>query len=149
VKLFYFRRRSIRSPCRWKSWPSISEPTSSRPRRLKIDEDGRFLYWPHADVHLGWQQFRQIADPAAAVVARQKTAEFNRRYGAAIRLLREERALKQADISGLTARHLRSVEHGDQPASKAMLEALAKAHGMAIEDYLKELAKRVSRRSRG
>src|SRR5205823_295253 len=51
---------------------------------FEIDEDGRFLYWPHADVHLGWTQFRQIIDPASAVADIKKTEKFNQRYGTAI-----------------------------------------------------------------
>lgn len=80
---------------------------------FEIDEDGRFLFWPHADVHLRWEQFVRIVDPVAAVAARQRSQEFNARYGAAIRALREERGLKKADIHGVTERHVRRVEHGD------------------------------------
>lgn len=109
---------------------------------FEIDEDGRFLFWPHADVHLGWEQFLQIVDPAAALAAKQKSQAFNERYGAAIRALREEHGLKQSDIAGIAERHLRRVEHGEQAASKGTLEALAKAHGRALGDYLKELAAR-------
>ena len=109
-------------------------------RAFDIDDDGRFLHWPHADVHLGWEQFLQLVDPAAALAAKQRSEEFNRRYGAAIRSVRDDSGLKQADIEGVTERHLRRVEHGDQAASKATLEALAKAHGIAVDEYLKQLA---------
>ena len=39
------------------------------------DQDDRFplldsfLYWPHADVHLGWEQFLMLVDPASACIA--------------------------------------------------------------------------------
>jgi len=112
---------------------------------FEIDEEGRFLYWPQADVHLGWEQFEQIVDPAAAVGAKNRSKEFNERYGAAIRSLREASGLKQSDIGGITERHLRRIERGEQAASKSQLESLAKAHSMSIEKYLKELAKRSSR----
>ncbi|QDU36234.1 hypothetical protein Mal4_05180 [Maioricimonas rarisocia] len=108
-----------------------------------IDEDGVFLYWPHADVHLGREQFRQIVDPVAAVAAQQKSQEFNRRYGAAIRELREESGLRQSDVPGITARHLRRVEHGGSPATSGVLRALADAHGRSLDDYLKQLATRL------
>jgi hypothetical protein len=116
----------------------------SKIKSLEIDEDGRFLHWPHADVHLGWRQLEQIIDPASALGDKQKTAEFNHSYGAAIRSLREATGLKQSDIAGVTDRHLRRVEHGELPASKAMLEALAEAHGRSLEDYLKELSGRLT-----
>jgi hypothetical protein len=111
---------------------------------FEIDEDGRFLFWPHADVHLGWEQFVQIVDPAAAVAAKQRSHEFNERYGAAIRALREQHGLKQSDIRGVTERHLRRVEHGEQTASKGTLEALASAHGVTLDAYLRILAERLS-----
>jgi len=114
-------------------------------RSFEIDEDGRFLYWPHSDVHLGWEQLRQIVDPASALADQQKTRKFNRGYVAAIRSLREEKGLKQSAITGVTDRHLRRVEHGEQVASKATLGSLAKSHGMTLENYLKELAKRFSK----
>lgn len=113
---------------------------------FEIDEEGRYLYWPHADVHLGWDQFVQIVDPTAALSDRQKTAEFNRRYGAAIRALREEHGLRQSEVDGVTERHLRRVEHGEQAASKATLSALATAHKMSLDEYLKALASRLGKR---
>jgi hypothetical protein len=109
---------------------------------FEIDEDGSFLYWEHADVHLGWEQLLQLVDPAAAVAAKAKTAEFNRRYGAAIRALREEAGLKQSDIEGLTDRHLRRIEQGEQAVSRASLQALSAAHGMELGEYMNELARR-------
>jgi hypothetical protein len=121
--------------------------TASEIEAFEIDEDGRFLHWPHADVHLGWEQFRQILDPAAALAAKQRSREFNQRYGAAIRALREERGLKQSDIKGVTERHLRRVEHGEQAASKSILESLASAHKLRLEEYLNRLAKRLGARS--
>ena len=112
---------------------------------FEIDEDGRYLHWPHADVHLGWAQLRQLIDPTAALADVQKTKKFNQRYGAAIRSRREELGLKQADIHGVTERQLRRVEHGEQAASKATLEALAKAHSQSLEEYLDVLAKRMAK----
>jgi len=110
---------------------------------FEIDEDGSFLFWPHADIHLGWEQMQQVMDPAAALAAQKKTEQFNRDYGAAIRGLREERGLRQADIVGVTERHLRRIEHGEQAVTSTNLKALAKAHGMRIDTYLKALAGRI------
>jgi hypothetical protein len=111
-----------------------------------IDEDGSFLYWQHADVHLGWEQLLQLVDPTVAITAKAKSAEFNRRYGAAIRAFREEVGLRQADVAGLTDRHLRRIERGEQAASKAALQSLAAAHRMELGDYLNELARRAKPR---
>ena len=113
-------------------------------RQFEIDEDGRFLFWPHADAHLGWEQVMQTVDPTTVVAAKEKTDDFNRRFGAAIRSLREEAGLKQSAIAGLTERHLRRIEQGEQAATSASLKSLAQAHGMSIEDYMKQLALRSS-----
>ena len=113
-------------------------------RSVEIDEDGRYLYWPHADVHLGWEQMVAIVDPTASLAAKERTGAFNRSYGSAIRDLRQEKGLKQAAINGLNERHLRRIEQGTQPITSSVLRALAKAHSMPVEDYLKELARRTA-----
>lgn len=84
---------------------------------------------------------------AAAITDEEKSQEFNRRYGAAIRAFREERGLKQADVAGVTERHLRRVEHGEQSISKSTLAALAQAHAMPVDEYLQTLAARLGRRA--
>jgi hypothetical protein len=118
---------------------------TERAAAFEIDEDGSFLFWPHADVHLGWEQFVQILDPAAAVAAKQQSRAFNKRYGGAIRAVREEHKLKQSEIAGLTERHLRRIEHGEQRASKKTLETLAHAHDLPLEAYLKKIANSMSK----
>lgn len=111
--------------------------------QFEIDEDGRFLFWPDADAHLGLEQFAQIVDPSAALAAKQRSTEFNEQYGAAIRAVREASNLKQADIDGITERDLRGIERGEQTATKSALEALSKAHELTLGAYLKKLAGRM------
>ena len=115
----------------------------SKAKQFVIDEDGSFLFWEHADVHLGWEQLLQLIDPHSALAAKQKTEAFNKRYGAAIRTLREERGISQSAIEGLTDRHLRRIEQGRLAATKASLEALARSHDMELSEYLDELAGRL------
>ena len=102
-------------------------------RDFEIDEDGSFLFWPHADVHLGWDQVMHIIDPASAVTAKEKTDEFNKKYGAAIRSLREESGLKQTEVEGLTDRHLRRIEQGKQAATSGALKTLANAPALTCK----------------
>lgn len=108
---------------------------------FEIDDDGRYLYWPHADVHMGWLQFVQLIDPVAVLKSQGRTKAFNRRYGAAIRATREAAGLKQGDIPDVTERHLRRVEQGQCAASKNVLSALAIAHDQPLDAYLKAVAR--------
>jgi len=108
---------------------------------FEIDEDGRFLFWPHTDTHLGWKQLHQLIDPTVALDDAKKSEQFMVNYGNAIRTLRESLGLKQSDIVGLTPRQLRRIEHGEQVVSKRALEALSLAHGTPIDTYLRKLAK--------
>lgn len=110
--------------------------------RFEIDEDGRFLYWPDSDTHLGWKQLEQLINPAVALRDKEKNDDFKHRYGQAIRGLREERGLKQTEIDGLTDRQLRRIEQGQQMVTSKALTALAKAHRLEVAEYMNELGRR-------
>jgi hypothetical protein len=115
-------------------------------KAFEIDEDGSFLYWPHADVHLGPDQLHAIVDPTFVVALPQRSSQFHGEYGEAIRSLREEHGLKQTEIEGVTDRHLRRIEHGQLPATSGVLQSLADAHGMDISEYMAELARRLAQK---
>jgi hypothetical protein len=106
----------------------------------EIDSDGSWLYWPEVDVHLGWEQLKQLCDKDAALKAKQRSANFNQRYGAAIRGLRKKHALRQSDIDGLGSRQVSRIESGHCRANSNALSHLAKAHAMAVNDYMGALA---------
>ncbi|OWK39150.1 DUF2442 domain-containing protein [Fimbriiglobus ruber] len=110
-------------------------------RNFEIDPDGSFLYWPALDVHLGWNQFLQAVDPAEFRSAQQRSSGFNKRYGAAIRKIREDAGVAQSKVVGLTDRKLRRIEHGECRATTTALAALARAHGLNANEYLEKLAK--------
>ena len=106
-----------------------------------IDEDGSFLYWPHADVHLGWEQLQCLIDPQTQLRQKQLLDGYNERYGAAIRSLRKKSNLNQSDIKGINPRTLGRVEQGQAAASSSTLQALAMAHSMSLNDYMEAVAK--------
>ena len=110
-------------------------------RNFEIDPDGSFVHWPDLDVHLGWNQFLQAVDPDELRKAQQRTEGYNKRYGAAIRKLREEAGLSQSKIEGLTERQLRRIEQGECRATRTALATLAKAHGLDANSYMERLAK--------
>ena len=109
-------------------------------QNFEIDPDGAFLHWPSADIHLGWDQVLQVVDPLESHKARQRSADFNRRYGAAIRKLRDEAGISQTQVKGITDRHLRRVEQGACRATAKVLRNLATAHGMELNAYMDNLA---------
>ena len=112
----------------------------SKLSNFEINEDGRFLHWPHSDTHLGWKQLHQLIDPTVVLEDAKKSDQFKVNYGSAIRTLRESLGLKQSDIVGLTPRQLRRIEYGEQIVSKKALEALSQAHEIPIDKYLRKLA---------
>ena len=111
---------------------------------FQIDEDGSFIYWPALDVHLGWEQLEQIANPISALKALQKSQHFNVRYGKAVRKVREAAGLKSPDIAELSDKQLGSFENGDCRLTSNAIKALAKVHRLEPNAYLQKLAEALS-----
>jgi uncharacterized protein DUF2442 len=110
-------------------------------RNFEIDPDGSFIYWPDLDVHLGWNQLLQVVAPAELRKAQQRSADFNERYGAAIRRVREAAGILQSRVEGLTERQIRRIEQGECRATSAAIVALANAHGLDANAYMERLTK--------
>jgi hypothetical protein len=121
--------------------PFPSNGDHSKLYHFEIDEDGAFIYWPDLDVHLGWTQLQQLIDPEAAFKARQKSEDFHRRYGKAVRKMRAAAGLKAADVEGLSEKQLGRIEKGECRLTSHAVEALSKAHKVEPNKYLGELAK--------
>ncbi len=118
----------------------LSKADKETAEHFEIDEDGSYIYWPDLDLHLGWQQLQQIVDPVAVQKAKQKSREFNVRYGAAIRKIREEKGLDITAIPGLSAKQLRRIERGECRVTSNAARKLAQAHGMSPNEYLQTVA---------
>lgn len=120
--------------------PALAKAGAKVAASFEIDEDGSYVYWPDFDLHLGWEQLTQIVDPAAVHKAKQKSHEFNVRYGAAIRELRESQGLSPNAIPALSDKQLRRIERGECRLTSNAAESLAKAHGMQPNEYLQAVA---------
>lgn len=120
--------------------PPLAKAEEAAVQNFEIDEDGSYLYWPKLDVHLGWEQLAQIVDPVAVHKAKQKSREFNVRYGAAIQQLRQDTGLALNAIPGLSDKQLRRIERGDCRLTSNAAESLAQAHGMQPNEYLQAVA---------
>jgi ribosome-binding protein aMBF1 (putative translation factor) len=79
-------------------------------------------------------------DPQERLKAMQAHEQFNQRYGGAIRALRQSRGLRQQAIVGLDERSVRRIEQGKSRATSNALDKLAKAHGMAMGEYMAAVA---------
>jgi hypothetical protein len=126
------------------SIPALRNQPRNVLRNFRIDPDGSFVHWPDLDVHLGWNQFLQAVVPAELHKAQQRSADFNRRYGAAIRKIREEAGIPQAKVEGITERQLRRIEQGECRATVNALRDLAKAHGLDVNAYMEKVANAMS-----
>jgi hypothetical protein len=118
----------------------LSKADKKTVEQFEIDDDGAYVYWPDLDLHLGWDQLFQIVDPEAARKAQQKSHQFNERYGAAIRRVREEKDLATSETPGLSYKQLRRIEGGECRLTSNAAKKLAKAHGMTPNEYLQKLA---------
>jgi hypothetical protein len=124
--------------------PALRSQDEAVLRNFHINPDGSFVYWPDIDVHLGWNQFLQAVDPTALHKAQQRSGDYNRRYGAAIRKVREQAGLLQAKVGGLAERQLRRIERGECRATSNALRELAKAHGVDVNTYMQKVANALS-----
>ncbi len=132
-----FKRLEISIP----SISSLSGASKTSLHHFEIDPDGSFIYWPELDVHLGWEQLAQIADPEAAQKAQRKSKAFNMRYGAAIKKVRQAQGLSVNAISGLSAKQVGRIERGECRSTSQALQKLAAAHGLAVDKYMQRVAK--------
>lgn len=120
--------------------PGLRGATRAQLGAFELDEYGDFLYWPSHDVHIGWCELLQVVDPKARLRAEQKSVDFNRRYGDAIRRLREASGLAQAAVRGLSERTVRRIEQGKTRATVRALTKLAEAHRLSANEYMQRLA---------
>ncbi len=124
---------------RFDQMPSLKKIAPLQRRNFEIAEDGSFIWWPSADIHLDLDALRTVTDPASRKRARRIRHTHGREYGMAIAALRKEHGLRQTDIDGVSERHLRRIEENGAVSVHTM-EQLAKAHGVTLAKYLDELA---------
>jgi len=126
---------------RFDQMPALKKIASQERRNFKIAEDGSFIWWPAADIHLDLDALRTITDPAWRKRAERIRRTHGREYGMAIASLRRDRGLRQTDIPGVSERQLRRIEKSGAVSVHAM-EQLANAHRMPMAEYMDELASR-------
>ncbi len=127
---------------RFDQMPALKRIAPQQRGNFEIAEDGSFIWWPSEDIHLDLDAIRTVTDTAWRKKAERLRRVHGREYGAAIATVRREHALRQTDIPGVSERQLRRIEESGAVAVRTM-EQLASAHGIALADYLDELARKL------
>lgn len=123
--------------------PALSRLSPADRSRFALDEDGSYLHWSAGDVHLGVSQILQDVDPAFMADVAIRRSEHDR-LGPALRAIREERGLRQSDITGMGERQVHRLETGVSRLRYASAQKFAKAFRMTAGELLTELAQRAS-----
>lgn len=108
---------------------------------FRIDEDGSYLHWPEADIHLGVSQILQAVDPEylAQVEIERNALDYT---PWALEAWRREAGLRQVDIEGMSERHVRRIEQGVSRLTVSAAEHFANAFGITTREFLDELGRR-------
>jgi hypothetical protein len=111
--------------------------------RFTIADDGSYLHWPSSDIHLDLDALRYATDPRWRKKVDRERTTHHARFGAAVAEVRKEYRLNQSDINGVSERQIRRIEKGSVPRVKT-LELMARAHGLALDDYLNEVTEKTA-----
>jgi DNA-binding XRE family transcriptional regulator len=131
--------------CDLKTWeipfnlPCFKQVSPSERGNFEIDEDGSYLYWENADIHLDLEDFKAAVDPEFKAQLLAAKQEYGKSFGRAIAVVRKAHKLNQDGIDGISDRHLRRIENEGQQPTLDVLKKLAKAHGISLEDYFAEV----------
>ena len=118
--------------------PAISSLTPELLGRLEVDIDGAFLTWPNTDIHLGPSQLLQAVDPSR--LAEIEIERFRSENTAvALKYMREQRGLRQADIEGLGERQVSRLENAESRLTAGAAENFARSFNLTMKDFLDEL----------
>lgn len=124
--------------------PALASLTEKDSARFCLSPSGSRLHWRPSDIDLDLASVRFYADPKTRQAQTRARREEASRYTGAIRAFRRERGLTQSSIPGLTDRQVRRIEQGENIPQIETLTKLAAAHGLELDQYLKELAQRSS-----
>ena len=122
--------------------PRVSALDAEAFSDFEIDESGSYLYWATVDAHIGASQMLQAVDPMyLADIEIERYAL--QKLSLALLDMREDRALRQSDISDLSERHVRRLEKEEVRLTLEAAEKYARAFGQTLSDFLDELSRRI------
>lgn len=106
---------------------------------FELDEDGSYLYWECADLHVDLEDLKAAVDPEFKEKLLFEKLEYSKSFGKAIAAVRKAHKLNQDGIDGLSGRHLRRIENEGVVPTLDALKKLAVSHGLNLEDYLAQV----------
>ncbi len=108
-----------------------------------ISSEGSYIHWPEVDVHIDLDAIRYLKDETWRKKKDREQLMYDLRFGEAVAALRKQYGVKQADIRGLSERHVRRIEKGERTKIDT-LAILARSHGLPLKEYLDEIAEMLS-----
>jgi hypothetical protein len=126
------------------SLPALGKLSQKGLRDFAVSSSGSRLHWDEGDLDLSLDAIRAAIDPEIEQRHRDEFREDAVSYGRAIRRLRDERGIRQAQIKGITDRNLRRIESGDALPRASTLRKLAAAHSMTLQEYMDALTSRMN-----
>lgn len=123
--------------------PELNDISVNHRSKFKIHQFGNYLYWPNEDMHLDLDIIRYHCDKKYKRAKDLEAFTYYKNYGQAITFFRKQQRLTQKQIeqsAGLSARQLYRIESGQQKPTLKLLEKLAKAHKLPVNDYLSGIA---------
>jgi hypothetical protein len=109
-------------------------------QHLTVHSSGSYIHWPDHDIRVGASQLLQAVDPMyLADVAIERYAL--EKVSLALRVLREDGGLTQAEIQGLSDRHVRRLENEEVRLTSDAAEKYASSLGMPLSEFLGQLGR--------
>lgn len=127
------------------SLPCFEKIPISERNNFELDEDGSYLYWECADIHLDLENFKAAVDPEFKAKLLLEKQKYNESFGRAIQLVRKEYKLKQKDIENISDRHIRRIEKEGYQPTLDILKRLATAHQLDLESYLEKVNEKLKK----
>lgn len=122
--------------------PALQQMNAEEVEAFELDADGSFLYWATTDLRMGASELMQAVDPM--YLADIEIERYRREpVGEALRGMREERGLRQADVSELSERQVRRLEQGVSRLTADGARSFAAAFDLTTQDFLSQLGERL------
>ncbi len=123
--------------------PQIKRFEPEMLEHFEIDSAGSYLYWPDRDVHMGPSQMLQAVDPMHLADVEIRRYEMER-VSLALLDMRKNRQLRQAEIPGLSERHVRRLEKEEVRLTVDAATRFASAFALTLPEFLDELSQRLT-----